>query len=268
MKPMITILAVLAGLLLFGWLGLQFQPSGYQESSTGLPAGEGENIPENLPAPVEAYYRELYGESIPVIESAVISGRGTMRIQGITLPVRWRFTHQAGHHYRHQIEAAWFGIPILKVNEYYLDGSGRLELPFGISEGECVDQGANLGLWAETVWMSSVWLTDTRVTWESLDPDTAVLQVPYGEQTQRFVVRFDPETGLIRWMESMRYKGEESQQKILWLNSVQKWDLLAGTLNPAEVALIWMDEGTPWAELTVESIAYNVDVSGYFEDLD
>jgi hypothetical protein len=65
-------------------------------------------------------------------------------------------------------------------------------------------------------------------------------------------------------MESMRYKGEESREKILWLNKACKWDQLAGYLNPAEVALIWMDEGTPWAELTVERVLYNVDVSGYF----
>jgi len=264
MKTWLTIAAVLIGLILIGWLGLQFQPRSFQ--AHGGEPGEQEtiNLPAGLPAPVEHFYREVYGDQIPQIQSAVISGRGTMRIQGITLPVRWRFIHQTGESYRHQIEAAWFGMPILKVNEVYQDGSGRLELPFGISEGSKVDQGANLGLWAETVWMPSVWLTDTRVSWEAVDADTAVLRVPYGEQVQHFVVRFDPDTHLIRWMESMRYQGEESQEKILWLNTVRVWGQLAGHLNPIEVALIWMDDGIPWAELTVERVLYNVDVSGYF----
>jgi hypothetical protein len=264
MKTLLTLAVVLIGLVLVGWLGLQFQPRSFKEHGGRPGEQETVNLPGSLPAPVENFYREVYGDRVPKIHAAVISGRGTMRIQGITLPVRWRFTHQAGENYRHQIEAAWFGMPILKVNEVYQDGSGRLELPFGVSEGSKVDQGANLGLWAETVWMPSVWLTDPRVSWEAVDAETAVLQVPYGEQTQRFVVRFDPDTHLIRWMESMRFKGEESREKILWLNSVRRWDQLAGHPNPAEVALIWMDEGTPWAELTVESVFYNIDVSGYF----
>lgn len=51
----------------------------------------------------------------------------------------------------------------MKVNEHLLDGSGRLELPFGVREGPKVDQGANLALWAEAVWMPSVWITDPQV---------------------------------------------------------------------------------------------------------
>jgi len=41
------------------------------------------------------------------------------------------------------------------------------------------NQGANLALWAEGGWFPSIWLTDTRVTWEGLDDNTALLRVPY-----------------------------------------------------------------------------------------
>jgi hypothetical protein len=56
------------------------------------------------------------------------------------------------------------------------------------------------------------------VRWEPLDEQTAVLIVLLGEQEQRFVARFDPETGILHFLESMRYKGKDSERKTLWIN--------------------------------------------------
>ncbi|MGH8246898.1 MAG: DUF6544 family protein, partial [Gammaproteobacteria bacterium] len=86
-------------------------------------------VPKDLPVPVERFYRKIHGENLPLIESAVISGRAEMRIGRITFPGRFRFTHDAGHGYRHYIEATFFGLPLMKVNEHYLDGKSRMELP-------------------------------------------------------------------------------------------------------------------------------------------
>ncbi|MDZ7844652.1 MAG: DUF6544 family protein [Anaerolineales bacterium] len=266
MKIIGLVLSGIVVLMLILWLGLQVQPQGFPELAAGGKEVSRVALPDDLPAPVERFYEKVFGGEIPRIDTAVISGRGTMRIQGITMPVRWRFTHQVGKNYRHEIETTWFGIPILKVNELYMDGTGRLELPFGISEGPRIDQGANLGLWSETVWMASGWITDPRVRWEAVDADTALLIVPFEEGTQRFIVRFDPQTDLIRLMESMRYKGEESQEKILWLNQVQEWGELNQVFTPVQIALIWFDEGTPWAELSVESVQYNLEVEDVFQE--
>jgi hypothetical protein len=85
------------------------------------------DLPAGVPEPVARYYRVTCGEQIPVIESAVISGRAKMRIGGISFPARFRFTHEAGRNYRHYIEAAVLGIPVMKVNEHYLDGNFRLK---------------------------------------------------------------------------------------------------------------------------------------------
>lgn len=263
-KSMLIVLGILLGLFLVGWLGFQITPQGYPAPGDTGAQVEMIPVPEGLPQPVESFYQEIYGEEIPVVNSAVISGRGTMRIKGLTMPVRWRFTYRAGKDYRHQIQTTWFGLPLLKVNEVYQDGAGRLELPFGVSEGPKVDQGANLGLWAETIWMPSVWLTDPAVSWKPLDEHTAVLLVPFGEKEQSFVVRFDPETGMIRIMESMRFKGEESESKTLWLNQVNQWGEKDRKLIPVEVALTWFDEGTPWAELSVDSIMYNLNIEEAF----
>jgi hypothetical protein len=142
------------------WLGLRVQPSPLPAPSLVAAPVESAPLPSGLPAPVERFSRALYGEQVPVIDTIVISGRGTMRISGITFPSRYRFSHESGRAYRHYIETTVFGVPLLSVDEWFVDGAARLELPFGVSEGPQVDQGANLALWAELVWAPAVWLTD------------------------------------------------------------------------------------------------------------
>jgi hypothetical protein len=263
MKVVLIVVGVLLGLVLLGWVGLQIQPAplpAYPQESGAL---ERVSLPEGLPVPVARFYRQVYSEGVPVLESFVVSGRAQMRIMGITFPSRFRFTHIAGAGYRHYIETTWYGLPLMRVNEHYLEGSGRLELPFGVEEGPEVDQGANLGLWAETLWLPAIYLTDPRVRWEPVDAETAILVVPFGEEEQRFVARFNPMTGMLHLLESMRFKGTDSEHKTLWINESLQWGVVDGNMTTEVGSATWFDEGTPWAVFTVEDVRTNVDVDGY-----
>ena len=133
MKIIYIITIVLAALVFIGWLGLQVQPKSFAIPALSEPgdsslAGESLEtvaIRVDLPRPVDRFYRRIYGENVPVITSAIISGRGTLRLpsgKGITFPGRFRFTHRAGQDYHHYIEATLFGQPLMKVNERYLMG--------------------------------------------------------------------------------------------------------------------------------------------------
>jgi hypothetical protein len=254
-------------LVVFLWIGLQIQPRPFPNYPGQTPALKTIPLPEGLPEPVARFYQGVYGDEIPVIESAVITGRATLRVSGITFPARFRFTHVAGQDYRHYIEATVFGLPLMQVNESYLDGESRMETPGGVIEKEPkINQAANLGLWAESVWLPSIFITDPRVRWELVDDHTALLRVPFGELEETFTVRFDPGTGQLTLMEAMRYREAADERKVLWISEAVAWEAKEGRQYLKTGALTWLDQGWPWAVFTVEELIYNVDVSEYVRD--
>jgi hypothetical protein len=265
MNIIIGLVITLVVLAVIGWLGLKIKPQSFDSYPSPAPDLETIPLPEELPAPVERFYRAVYGDQIPVIESAVIAGRAQLRLLGITFPARFRFTHLAGRDYHHYIEATIFGLPIMKVNEYYVDDKSRVELPFGVVEGESnIDQAANLGLWAESfVWLPAILITDPRVSWESIDDNTALLQVPFGEGKETFVARYDPQTGMLRLLEAMRYKEAADETKTLWINEARERRDIMGHTVMAIVTTSWSDEGTPWAVWVLEEVVYNAEVRQY-----
>ena len=265
MKILIIILCILAVLFFLGWLGLQIKPRSFSPFPEKTPALKTIPLPKGLPAPVERFYKTVYGDEIPVIETVVIKGHGDLSPFGVKFPARFLFVHKAGKDYRHYIEATWFGIPFMKVNESYVDGNSHFELPMGTFENDpSITQGAVLGLWAESAWFPAIFLTDERVHWEPVDNKTAMLFVPFGEQEENFVVRFDPETGLIDIMETMRCRDAGPElHKILWLTKSLPGQTIPGSKLSAVGSATWLDQGKPWAIFTLEEIHYNVDVSDY-----
>ena len=261
------ILIALAVLAAVAWLGLQVPPFSFEPYPSETPELKTTALPDDLPDPVDRFYRAVYGDEIPVIGSAVISGKARMRVFGISFPARFRFTHVAGQDYRHSIEAGLLGLPLMKVNEHYLDGKSRLELPFDVIENEPkIDQAANLGLWGESVWLPALFITDPRVRWRPIDDMTARLVVPFGDAEEIFVARFDPQTGMLRFLEAMRYKDAADEAKTLWINEARECQDLNGIPAATVGAVTWFDEGTPWAVFTVEELVYNADVSEYVRE--
>ncbi len=260
------IVAVLGVLALLLWLGLRVRPRPFPALALEEGAVTTIPLPQGLPPPVERFYRTLYGDAVPVVNTIVLTGRGRIAPMGFFMPARFVFAHEAGQSYRHYIEATWFGIPLLRVDEGYLDGRSFFEALVGnIHDDPKQNQGANLALWAEALWFPSIFLTDPRVRWEPLDADSALLVVPFAEEEEQIVVRFDPATGLIVYQEAMRYHGPDSPQKTLWIPEtvdpagVEIAGYPLGTTN----AVTWIDQKGPWAYFTLEDAVYNADLSQY-----
>ena len=265
MKILLIFMGILIALLFLGWLGLQIKPGPFSTYPEKTPALKTIPLPSGLPVPVERFYKTVYGDEIPVIETVVAKGRATISPFGVKLPARFIFVHNAGKDYRHYIEATSFGIPLLKVNEGYLDGKSFFESPMGnIYDDASTNQGANLAVWAEAGWFPSIWITDPRVHWEPVDEKTALLFVPFEDQEENFVMRFNSETGLLDSMEAMRFRDSGPQaKKILWITRNIESKKIEGTQLDTVGSATWLDQGKPWATFTLEEVNYNVDVSQY-----
>ena len=244
--------------------GLRVRPVPFPAFTAPAAALETVPLPSGLPAPVERFYRQTYGDRIPVYRSVVMSGRGTVRFMGVTLPARLRFSHISGQGYRHYIEATFYGWPVFKVNERYLDGHGRLELPFGqvVAGDPKVDSAGNQGLWAETLSYPAYLLTDPRLRWEPIDSTHARLVVPFGEAEQVFTVAFDPQSGDLVHFETERYR-DAKLGTITWSGDLAYAESQDGEPRTQTLAATWEDEGTPWLIYTLEETVFNADLSGY-----
>lgn len=256
---------------MLGWLGIQIRPKPFSSFFEEQQTLKTVAIPEGLPSPVERFYSTIYGNEIPVIETVVILGRGTLRpFMNIPIPARFVFIHDAGKDYRHYFEATVFGIPILKVNEGYIDGESFFASPMiKITNDPNSNQAANLTLWAEGIWFPAIWVTDSRVHWTAVDKNSALLYVPFENDEENFLVRFNPETGLIDAMETMRYREPGADHpKILWILRNEYGQPQAENNFLSTGSAMWLDQGSPWAYFKTEEINFNVNIKQYISQSD
>jgi hypothetical protein len=134
-------------------------------------------------------------------------------------------------------------------------------MQFQVLEGPGVDSAANQGLWVETFAFPSVFLTDPSVRWEAVDDRTARLYAPFGEGEQMYTLTFDPQTGALVRMETMRYYDEKVGKLRWWGEMVQ------GRGHDGQpttyITATWENEGTPWLVYEMEEAVFNTDVSAY-----
>src|SRR5215210_575755 len=94
MKTLPIITGVLTALIFLGWLGLQIKPKPFPAHPEKTPELKTIPLPTGLPAPVERFYKTVYGDEIPVIESVVMKGRAHISPFGVKLPARFLFVHE------------------------------------------------------------------------------------------------------------------------------------------------------------------------------
>ena len=248
-------LAALAGL---GWLGLQVPPKPYPPYKPGPDLGT-VSLPDHLPDLVCKHFQVSIGDALPKVETAVLWGRARLNF-GVWMPARFQVFHVAGYHFVRHIEVTWFGLPVLKVRDEYVNGCGATVLPWASITGPEIDQGANLVVWSEGIALPSLLATEPRIHWDVLDDVTARLTVPLREKTDDLTVRFDPQTGLIRQMWAQRYRTPGSPKEP-WRVDFEDWRQFPLGRFPATVVVTWENDGKPWSYWNVEGAAWNVDVS-------
>ena len=86
--------------------------------------------------------------------------------------------------------------------------------------------------------------------------------VPFGDTEDEFTVSFDAESGLLRRLAALRFRAATDTTKTPWFIEPLGWQLFGDVRLPTPAAVTWQDEGRPWLVMTLEDVAYNVDVSG------
>lgn len=256
----ISLVILLAVALLQG-LHVTPKPLG---GASGMAADRGMvAVPADLPAPVARYYQAISDGPLPMVTAAEFRGRGTLRFNGITFPARLRIVHIPGQAYRHDIEVTYYGRTLMRAKEQLIDGSARLDIPGGVVENDPqIDKAANLALWGQAICYPAVLLSYPGAAWEPVDADTARLVVPSGEGSDSFTVSFDADTGLIAWMEALRFKDEESGM-VMWRVTPHGWMEVGGVKVPAATSLTWADEDGPWLAAEYDAVMLNGEVERY-----
>ncbi|HEX6579120.1 MAG TPA: DUF6544 family protein [Jiangellaceae bacterium] len=262
MRTKLKIVGGLTGLAAVGWVGIRVTPPRFVSPSWNSRDVGSVEVPADLPAPVARYARAVFGASIPKVDSALIIGRADLSLGGIAWKGRFRFFHQAGSAYQHDIQLTWFGLPLLTVDEKYEAGRAVMKLPGRrIEDDEKTNLSANLGLWAESIWLPSIWFTDDRTRWVAVDDTTARLIVPGTAAEEHFTMTFDADTDLIKEMRTLRYAESADPARHRWTNTATEWGEKNGVGIPFVVTTAW-DDDKPWAVWSVDDVIYNVDVSG------
>lgn len=258
-KFIVALVGSLVALAGIGWLGLQIAPQPVRPS-TDEPQDLGAvDIPADLPAPVRRYLEVISGGRLPHIESLAAWGRARANF-GIWMPLRFQLFHRPGQAFRRDMEVTWFGLPVLKALDLYLDGKGMTGPVGNLETGPQVDQGANLILWAEASLMPSLLVTDPRIRWEAVDDTTARLVFPFGDEQDEMLFHFDPQSGLLTRTSALRYQGKTGG-KISWYAETLSWQRVNGIQVPLRVAITWENQNGPWSYWDFEGVSWNVDIS-------
>lgn len=242
-----------------GWVGLQLAPQNFPVPTTKSAALGTVAVPAALPAPVRRYFEVAFGERVPRVESVVAWGRARAKF-GIWMPLRFLLYHRPGYDFRRAMEVTWFGLPVLKAMDQFINGKGMTGPVGNADTGPEVDQGSNMILWAEATFYPSLLLTDRRIRWEAIDETRARLHFPFGEQEDELVFHFDPQTGLVSRTSALRYQGNTGK-KVPWYAEIQEWQTINGMKLPLEVSVVWENQPGPWSYWRFEHILWNVDIS-------
>ena len=95
-----------------------------------------------------------------------------------------------------------------------------------------------------------------------MDGDTAKLFVPFKDGEQEFTVEFDPATGMMTRIETLRFRDEKSGS-LRWGGDLLYAPDLNGDPQLNGFAVIWSDDGSPWLVVRIEDIVFNSDVNQY-----
>jgi hypothetical protein len=288
LSDFLLFLAFILVLIGLGVLGFTIPPRPFRSHPAPSHLSEPLEFRPDLPEPVRLHFARTIGtlaagqvrpegfcdmpsdfppaaETAPLIESAVVWGKGRAFIRGVWLPHRFKAWYRPGESYYRRMEITWYQRPVVRAIDKYINGEGLFQMGDRVERDERIDQNQLLTLWAETVWMPSVFVHHPIIRWSPVDEHTARLEVPFGENYDSLLAHFDPETGCMTHLSANRFP-QDTDTKEPWRIDLMMWKSFHGMLIPCRVAVAWGESGSPWSYWNVDGIAYNVNVADQLGD--
>jgi len=266
-KILTIFVVVVIVLFLLGLGGFWYTPDSYPAHEEKTPELTFIELPGDIPRPVYDYLFTTVGDSIPVIETAVVWGTARFKLPGllpIWMPVRWRAFYIPGSEFLREMEITWYGFSFLSGTDSYIDGTGKLVIGDDVTTGDQIDQGQVLALRGESAFMPSSFVLDKAITWREIDETTVTMIFPFNDSQDSLQIYFNPETKRIDTFTASRYK-DTDEEKTLWRIECLEYGEFHSVSIPSKISVTWEDEGTPWSYFTIEGVEYNVDVSEFLD---
>jgi hypothetical protein len=214
----------------------------------------------NLPEPVQRYFRHILKEGQPYISYARIKHDGQFKTD---LEKGW--INITGEQYATTEKPGfiWKGTTSMFVaRDMYISGKGRLIATLlsvynvADAKGEKYNEGELLRWLGESVLYPTNFLPNDRLNWSPIDSTTARLTFNYNGLSLFFKITFN-EIGEITQMQTKRYMGEENLET--WVIKATNYKELNNVLIPTAFDVLWrLDKGDfSYAKFNVTEVEYN-----------
>lgn len=204
-----------------------------------------------------------HGGVVQAATTAEFVGTGRIRLgRSPWLPVSYRTSHRLGHEFIAEVAATWFGRPVVRGMDAYVDGRGVQRARDTVTVGPGLDSDGVSFLWSEAMLVPATW-SQPGVKWTQPDERTLMLDVSGSEVAAPVTatVTCDPESGLPQSFQvPWRSKNPEGTVGAGWRVSYEEWREVQGAWAPGLVEVQWQDEDRPWFRMRMEPPVLNADV--------
>ena len=200
-----------------------------------------EDLPTTAPDPdwpdlLHQWLATAHGGVGPQSHHGGVRGTGRIRLgRSPWLPVSYRTSHLLGHEFSAEVAATWFGRPVVRGMDAFVDGHGVQRARDSVTVGPGLDSDGVSFLWSEAVLVPATWSL-SGVKWTQSDDRTLTLDVSGGDVASPVtaVITCDPETGLPQSFEvPWRSKNTEGTVGAGWQVSYQDWRQVGEEWAPA-----------------------------------
>jgi len=212
---------------------------------------------ENLPEPVQRYFRFTLSESQPFVQRVNLEHDGQFK-PGVEKG--WLAIRGEQHFTTDEPGFVWIGkTRLFTAHDFYIHNSGVLKVYlFGLirivhERGSHTDQAELLRWLGESVWFPTNLLPSEKLHWTPIDENSARVQFTHNGLDVYYDVFFS-ETGEIIRLETKRYMSSDKMEN--WTGRLDNYRSVNGMMIPMKIEAAWqLEEGEHiYARFRVQTI--------------